>query len=176
MTLKEAIESCFEARKAELKGDELMAFRELIVTDNALIDAMKVSLKTSAGALGQFKGNGSGNDAEAMYDTLLLYWSAVKEAFTPAILFLEHKNTAALGPLVATSCAADSELDHGSLPEDGAPPDRRRSGHCQAASTRTISLSSIAVTRNTSISLIAAPSRAFTRMSSICTAPLAGTR
>ncbi len=58
--------------------------RSGIVTDNALIDAMKVSLKASAGALGQFKGNGSGNDAEAMYDTLLLYWSAVKEAFPEA--------------------------------------------------------------------------------------------
>lgn len=58
--------------------------RSGIVTDNALIDAMKSSLKTSAGALGQFKGNGSGNDTEAMYDTLLLYWTAVRESFPEA--------------------------------------------------------------------------------------------
>lgn len=58
--------------------------RSGVVTDNALIEAMKVSLKTSAGALGNFKGNGSGHDADAMYDTLLLYWGLVKETFPEA--------------------------------------------------------------------------------------------
>ncbi len=47
---------------------------------------------------------------------------------------------------------------------------------CHAASTNTTSLSSIAVTRSVSRSLIAAPSRAPTRIPSISTAPVAGTR
>lgn len=58
--------------------------RSGIVTDNALIEVMKMSLKTSAGALGQFKEDGNGNDAEAMYDALLLYWGLVKETFPDA--------------------------------------------------------------------------------------------
>jgi len=55
-----------------------------IVTDNALIETMKASLKTPAGALGQFRYNGSGNDTEAMYNALLLYWSAVRDTFPDA--------------------------------------------------------------------------------------------
>ena len=55
-----------------------------IVTDNALIETMKASLKTPAGALGQFKHNGDGNDTAAMYDALLLYWSAVRDTFPEA--------------------------------------------------------------------------------------------
>ena len=55
-----------------------------IVTDSALIEAMKSSLKTPAGALGQFKHNGDGNDSEAMYDALLLYWTAVRDVFPNA--------------------------------------------------------------------------------------------
>ncbi len=55
-----------------------------IVTDNALIETMRASLKTPAGALGQFKRNGDGNDTEAMYDALLLYWSAVRDTFAHA--------------------------------------------------------------------------------------------
>jgi DGQHR domain-containing protein len=55
-----------------------------IVTDNALIETMKASLRTPAGALGQFKRNGSGNDTGAMYDALLLYWGAVREVFPEA--------------------------------------------------------------------------------------------
>jgi endonuclease YncB( thermonuclease family) len=76
-----------------------------------------------------------------------------------------------LTALVTATRAAIPELDHLFSPV----VERRRDGDaptCRyAASTRTISLSSIAVTRNTSISLIAAPSRAFTRRLSICTAP-----
>lgn len=52
-----------------------------IVTDTALIEVMKASLKTAAGALGQFKQSGSGNDTAAMYDALLLYWRAVRDTF-----------------------------------------------------------------------------------------------
>jgi DGQHR domain-containing protein len=58
--------------------------RTAIVTDNALIETMKASLKTPAGALGQFKNNGDGNDTAAMYDALLLYWSAVRDTFPEA--------------------------------------------------------------------------------------------
>lgn len=58
--------------------------RAAIVTDSALIETMKASLKTPAGALGQFKRNGDGNDTEAMYDALVLYWSAVRDAFSDA--------------------------------------------------------------------------------------------
>lgn len=55
-----------------------------IVSDNALIETMKASLKTPAGALGQFKHNGDGNDSTAMYDALVLYWSAVRDTFPDA--------------------------------------------------------------------------------------------
>jgi DGQHR domain-containing protein len=58
--------------------------RSGIVTDTALIETMKASLKTAAGALGQFRQNGSGNDTVAMYDALLLYWSAVRDTFPDA--------------------------------------------------------------------------------------------
>lgn len=58
--------------------------RSGIVTDNALIEAMKISLRSSAGALDQFKGNGGRHDAQAMYDMLLLYWGLVKETFPNA--------------------------------------------------------------------------------------------
>lgn len=58
--------------------------RAAIVTDNALIETMKVSLKTPAGALGQFKSIGEGHDTAAMYDALLLYWSSVRDSFPDA--------------------------------------------------------------------------------------------
>jgi DGQHR domain-containing protein len=55
-----------------------------IVSDNALIENMKASLKTTAGALGQFKQNGDRSDTPAMYEALLTYWSAVKDTFPDA--------------------------------------------------------------------------------------------
>ncbi len=55
-----------------------------IIVDSALIEVMKNSLKTPIGALGQFKRNGDGNDTEAMYDALLVYWSAVRDIFRDA--------------------------------------------------------------------------------------------
>lgn len=58
--------------------------RSGIVTDTALIETMKTSLKTAAGALGQFRQNGSGSDTAAMYDALLLYWNAVRDTFPDA--------------------------------------------------------------------------------------------
>lgn len=55
-----------------------------VVADSALIEAMRLSLKSASGALGQFKRNGDGADANAMYDTLVLYWSAVRDTFPEA--------------------------------------------------------------------------------------------
>jgi DGQHR domain-containing protein len=56
--------------------------KEAVVIDSALTKAIDRSLK--AGALGQYRGNGSGPDAEAMLKVLLQYWSAVKAAFPEA--------------------------------------------------------------------------------------------
>jgi DGQHR domain-containing protein len=55
-----------------------------IVTDAALIEAMRLSLKSPMGALGQYKRNGDGTDTEAMYDALLVYWKAVRDTFPDA--------------------------------------------------------------------------------------------
>ena len=55
-----------------------------IVTDAALIEAMRLSLKSPMGALGQYKRNGEGADSNAMYEALLLYWSAVRDVFPDA--------------------------------------------------------------------------------------------
>jgi DGQHR domain-containing protein len=55
-----------------------------IVTDNALIETMKISLKSAAGALGQFKHGAAQPDIEAMYELLLTYWSAVRACFPEA--------------------------------------------------------------------------------------------
>ena len=55
-----------------------------VVADSALIETMRASLKSPSGALGQFKRNGDGADADAMYETLVVYWSAVRYAFLDA--------------------------------------------------------------------------------------------
>ncbi len=55
-----------------------------VVVDSALIETMRLSLKSPSGALGQFKRNGDGADANAMYAALVLYWSAVRDAFPEA--------------------------------------------------------------------------------------------
>lgn len=51
------------------------------ITDTALIEVMRLSLKSPMGALGQYKRSGGGADTSAMYETLLLYWGAVRKAF-----------------------------------------------------------------------------------------------
>jgi DGQHR domain-containing protein len=56
--------------------------KEAVVVDSALTKAIDRSLK--AGALAQYRGNGSGPDADAMLKVLLQYWSAVKAAFPDA--------------------------------------------------------------------------------------------
>lgn len=55
-----------------------------VVTDSALIEGMRLSLKTPMGALGQYRRNGEGADANAMYEALVLYWSAVRDVFPEA--------------------------------------------------------------------------------------------
>ena len=55
-----------------------------IITDAALIEAMRVSLRSPMGALGQYRRNGDGSDTAAMYDALRLYWSAVRDTFPDA--------------------------------------------------------------------------------------------
>lgn len=55
-----------------------------VVADSALIEAMRLSLKSPLGALGQYKRNGDGADANAMYETMVLYWSAVRDTFPEA--------------------------------------------------------------------------------------------
>lgn len=55
-----------------------------VVTDAALIECMRLSLKSPMGALGQYKRNGEGSDTNSMYEALLLYWSAVRDVFSDA--------------------------------------------------------------------------------------------
>lgn len=55
-----------------------------LVTDTALIEAVKGNLKAPLGALAQYRSGADGNDTEAMYRALTVYWSAVKEAFPDA--------------------------------------------------------------------------------------------
>ncbi len=92
-----------------------------IVADSALIGTMKTSLKTAAGALGQFK-HAQGNDTVAMYNSLLLYWSAVRDTFPeawgkpPAESRLMHSaGIRAMGALMDTvMLRADAALDKAS--------------------------------------------------------------
>ena len=55
-----------------------------MIIDSALNKAIQQSLRSSMGALGQFKGDGEVGDADAMYRSLILYWTAVKKAFPDA--------------------------------------------------------------------------------------------
>lgn len=55
-----------------------------VVTDTALIEAIRHNLKPPMGALSQYRRNGEGSDADAMYRALVLYWSVVREIFAEA--------------------------------------------------------------------------------------------
>ena len=57
---------------------------DAVVTDTALIEAIKGNLKLPMGALSQYRTNGEGSDPDAMYRALVLYWSAVSDAFPEA--------------------------------------------------------------------------------------------
>lgn len=54
-----------------------------VVTDTALIEAIRGSLKPPHGALSFFKGTHD-SDPDAMYRTLVLYWSTVRDTFLEA--------------------------------------------------------------------------------------------
>lgn len=55
-----------------------------VVTDSALIESIRISLKSPIGALALYRRNGEGADTEAMYETLVQYWSAVRDTFPDA--------------------------------------------------------------------------------------------
>ncbi|WP_119461071.1 DGQHR domain-containing protein DpdB [Rhodospirillaceae bacterium SYSU D60014] len=55
-----------------------------LVTDTALVEMMRLSLRSPMGALGQYRRNGEGTDTAAMYEALVLYWSAVRDTFPDA--------------------------------------------------------------------------------------------
>lgn len=55
-----------------------------VVTDTALVEAIKRNLKAPMGALSQYKRNGEGFDADAMVRALSLYWSSVRDVFPDA--------------------------------------------------------------------------------------------
>lgn len=57
--------------------------KEAIIVDTALIEAIRRNLRPPMGALSQFRGAHE-TDADAMYQVLVLYWSAVRDAFDEA--------------------------------------------------------------------------------------------
>lgn len=62
-------------------GDEVKG----VVVDSALITAIKGSLNSPLGALSPHKGNGGASaDLDAMYQQLVVFWRAAKEAFPEA--------------------------------------------------------------------------------------------
>ena len=58
-----------------------------IVTDTALIEGIRHNLRPPMGALSQYRrsaGDAAGSDPDAMYRTIVLYWSAVRDTFPEA--------------------------------------------------------------------------------------------
>jgi len=56
-----------------------------VVTDSSIIGMIKSSLSSPLGALGQYKGIGTTpSDTDGMYQTLLVFWNAVKDTFPNA--------------------------------------------------------------------------------------------
>lgn len=66
-------------RRASDAGDT-----ESIVSDTALISAIKQSLRPPYGALSQYRQSPESSNPDAMYETLVLYWTAVRDAFPDA--------------------------------------------------------------------------------------------
>jgi DGQHR domain-containing protein len=54
-----------------------------VVVDSAILDSIKRNLRPPMGALSQYKGT-TETDTKAMYKALVVYWSAVREAFPDA--------------------------------------------------------------------------------------------
>lgn len=58
---------------------------EGVITDTALIDAIRVNLKPPFGALSQYRREtDEGSNTDAMYRTLVTFWSAVRDCFPDA--------------------------------------------------------------------------------------------
>jgi DGQHR domain-containing protein len=55
-----------------------------VVTDSALIAAIRQNLKPPMGALSQYRKNGEPCDADAIFNALVMYWTGVREAFSEA--------------------------------------------------------------------------------------------
>jgi DGQHR domain-containing protein len=55
-----------------------------VVTDSALIAAIRQNLKPPMGAISQYRKNGEPCDAEAIFNALVMYWTGVREAFPDA--------------------------------------------------------------------------------------------
>jgi DGQHR domain-containing protein len=56
-----------------------------VITDTALIEAIRLNLRPPFGGLSQYKRDtDEGSDTDAMYRTLVLYWSAVRACFRDA--------------------------------------------------------------------------------------------
>lgn len=59
--------------------------RKAVITDTALIESIKRSLNSPLGALAHFRSLGDEPaDIDGMYETLVLYWDAVKQVFPDA--------------------------------------------------------------------------------------------
>lgn len=54
-----------------------------VVVDSAILDSIKRNLRPPMGALSQYKG-AIYSDSDAMYQTLIMYWSCVRETFPEA--------------------------------------------------------------------------------------------
>lgn len=67
-----------------IRRESDLADSHALVTDTALIEAIRRNLRAPMGALSQYKRNGEGFDAEAMLRALTLYWGAVRDAFPEA--------------------------------------------------------------------------------------------
>jgi DGQHR domain-containing protein len=55
-----------------------------VITDTALIAAIKRNLRPPLGALSPYRRNGEGLDAQGLVGALMLYWSAVRDTFSEA--------------------------------------------------------------------------------------------
>jgi DGQHR domain-containing protein len=66
-------------RRASSRSDE-----PGIVTDSALIAAIRQNLRPPMGALSQYRKNGERCDHDAIFNALVLYWAGVRDAFPDA--------------------------------------------------------------------------------------------
>lgn len=110
-----------------------------VITDSSLRAAIGQNLKSSMGALSQYRG-GDEVDTDAMYRTLFIYWSAVRDAFPDAwgkkstqSRLMHSAGIRAMGVvmdqiMVRADSTADSELEVRTSLERLAPHCRWTSG------------------------------------------------